>query len=36
MGKIFKFILDGTLYLMTCYNSIKKTFKTLFTNEKSN
>lgn len=36
MGKIFKSILITAIKVMKFYNSVKKTFKSLFTNEKSN
>lgn len=35
MGKILKTVLVTTIKVMKFYNSVKKTFKTLFTNEKS-
>lgn len=36
MGKIFKNIYIITIKIIITYNKVKKTFKTLFKNEKSN
>ncbi len=35
MGKLIKTIFVTTIKLMKFYNSVKKTFKTLFKNENS-
>lgn len=36
MGKILSKILKGVISLMKFYNSVKKTFTSLFKNENSN